>query len=100
MNTLLSFLPIILILAVFYLLTYRSMRRQREQTKKIETSLTKGTKVTTIGGLHAEVESVTDSTVTLKSGTSKLVFDRKAIAKIDEPVKPAETIQKNDTENK
>lgn len=100
MNTLLSFLPIILILGVFYLLTYRSMRRQREQTKKIETSLTKGTKVTTIGGLHAEVDSVTDTTVTLKAGTSKLVFDRKAIAKIDEAAKPEEIAESNDSKNK
>lgn len=87
METLITLIPLLLILILFYLVTFRSAKRQREQVKKIETSLKPGVKVVTIGGLHAEVEDTTETTVTLKAGTSKLVFDRKAIAKIDDQPK-------------
>ena len=87
MNTLISIAPLLLIMLVFYLMTFRSIRRQRDQAKKIETSLKTGAKVVTIGGLHGEVVDADEKTVTLKSGTTKLVFDRKAIAKIDDESK-------------
>ncbi len=45
----------------------------------MQNSLSKGDKIITIGGLHGVVEAIEDGTVVLKSGNTKLTFDRNAI---------------------
>lgn len=55
-----SFLPLILIFAVFYLLLIRPQQRRMQEHRKLVAGLKRGDKVITGGGLIATVTKVTE----------------------------------------
>ena len=76
-----SFLPLILIILVFYLFFIRPQMRKSKEQKKFRESLKKGDKVVTIGGIHGKILEVKDNQVVLDAGNQiKLTFDKSAIA--------------------
>jgi len=78
-----AFLPMLLILAVAYLLILRpQMRRQKEHQKMIE-AMDKGDRIVTAGGIHGTiVKALDEQTVLVKiSEEIKIVLDRSAIAR-------------------
>jgi preprotein translocase subunit YajC len=78
---LMSFLPLILIILVFYLFFIRPQMRKSKEQKKFRESLEKGRKVVTIGGIHGKILEVSDTTVVLDVGNQvKMVFEKSAIA--------------------
>ena len=56
----LSFLPIILIFAIFYFLLFLPMQRQKKQTAKMLTELQTGNVVITSGGIVGSIVSIGD----------------------------------------
>ena len=56
----LSFLPIILIFAIFYFLLFLPMQRQKKQTAKMLTELQNGNVVITSGGIVGSIVSMGD----------------------------------------
>jgi preprotein translocase subunit YajC len=56
----LSFLPIILIFAIFYFLLFLPMQRQKKQTAKMLTELQNGNVVITSGGIVGSIVSIGD----------------------------------------
>ncbi len=54
----LSFLPIILIFAIFYFLLFLPMQRQKKQTAKMLTELQNGNVVITSGGIVGSIVSI------------------------------------------
>ena len=65
-SNLLTFVPLILIFAIFYFLVIMpSRKRQKELGATIE-ALTKGDKVVTTGGIFGEVVSVDKATLVMK----------------------------------
>ncbi|MDA8351937.1 MAG: preprotein translocase subunit YajC [Firmicutes bacterium] len=75
-----QFLPLIIILAVFYFLLIRPQQKRNKERNAMLAGLKKGDKVVTIGGLHGTIMDLTDDRVTLKvNDQSRLVFERSAV---------------------
>ncbi|MEL6613637.1 MAG: preprotein translocase subunit YajC [Bacteroidota bacterium] len=73
-----------LIFVVFYFFIIRPQRNREKQHQAMIEALKKGDRVTTIGGIHGKVHSLDDGTVLVEvdGNTTKLRFDRKAIAAV------------------
>ena len=69
------------IILVFYFFMVRPQQKKASDQKKFRESLTKGTNVITIGGLHGKIISVEDTTVVLEvdRGTC-FTFEKTSIA--------------------
>ena len=96
-NPLMSFLPFIAIIAIFYFLIIRPQSKKRKETEKMLSALKKGDRVVTIGGLHGTIQSVKDTTVIIKADDNvKLEFLRSAVSNITVAAKEKE--DKNEDE--
>ncbi len=86
-NPLLGFLPLLLIIAIFYFLVFMPMQRQRKKTAEMLRELKTGDVVVTSGGIVGTVFSITDDRLVLKvrPGDTKIEFLRSAVSsKVDE----------------
>ena len=91
-------LPIVALIAVFYFLVIRPQNKKQKETKKMLSSLKKGDKVITIGGVHGVVSSVKETTVIVKvDDNCKLEFLRSAISTVSSRDDAA--AEKSDTED-
>lgn len=61
-----NFIPLLLIVAVFYLLLIRPQQRKAKQHAELIKSIGVGDRVVTIGGLHATVVSLDEETARLE----------------------------------
>jgi len=69
------------IVVVFYFFMIRPQAKRAKDAKKFRESLSKGTKVVTIGGIHGKVLEVQDKTVLIDTTTgSKLKVEKSAIS--------------------
>ena len=76
-----SFLPLILIVVVFYLFFIRPQMKRSKDQKKFRESLEKGQKVITIGGIHGRIVEIQETTVTIEvEGQVRLRVEKSAIA--------------------
>ncbi|MEQ9186472.1 MAG: preprotein translocase subunit YajC [Cryomorphaceae bacterium] len=64
-NPIMTFLPLILIVVVFYFFMIRPQTKKAKEAKKFREALSKGDKVITIGGIHAKVVEVKDQYLVL-----------------------------------
>ena len=86
-----SFLPLILIVLVFYLFFIRPQMKKSKDQKKFRASLEKGAKVVTIGGIHGKILEIKDDAVILDVGNQvRMIFDKSAIA-LDSSTRLTET---------
>ncbi len=78
---LMSFLPLILIILVFYLFFIRPQMRKSKEQRKFRESLKKGDKIITIGGIHGKIIEVQEKTFTIEvEGQNRLKIERTAVA--------------------
>ncbi|HPS64558.1 MAG TPA: preprotein translocase subunit YajC [Ignavibacteria bacterium] len=83
MGSLMSFLPFILIIAVFYFLIIRPQQKRQKERQKLLDSVKKGDKVITAAGIHGVVEGIEDKTVLVKiSENVKVKMEKSSIATI------------------
>lgn len=82
---LLGFLPMILILAIFYFLLIVPQRRMQKKHAAMVAALQKGDRVITSGGLIGEIMAVRDTDVTVKTGSSTVVVERGSIRRVMGP---------------
>ena len=84
-NLLMSVLPFVLMIAVFYFFLIRPQKKQEKETAAMRNSLSVGDEVTTIGGIIGRVTHVKDDVVTIETGAdrNKIRFRRSAIASVD-----------------
>ena len=76
-----SFLPLILIVLVFYLFFIRPQMRKTKEQKKFRETLAKGDKIITIGGIHGKILDVKETTVIIEiDGQNRLTIEKSAIA--------------------
>ena len=61
-----AFLPIILMIAIFYFLLIRPQQKKAKQHREMLTALKKGDKVVSSGGLHGVITGITDDLVTME----------------------------------
>ncbi|MCY8939298.1 preprotein translocase subunit YajC [Peribacillus frigoritolerans] len=85
MGSLTQILPLILMFVLFYFLLIRPQQKRQKATQSMQSSLKKGDKVATIGGMHGTIDAIDEQQIVIKSpdGT-KLTFDRAAIREITE----------------
>lgn len=84
-NLLTMFLPLILMVAIFYFLVLRPQKKQERKEAQMRDSLQVGDEVTTIGGIIGRVVSIKDETFTLETSRdrTKIRFVRSAIKSVD-----------------
>ncbi|MED1204762.1 preprotein translocase subunit YajC [Heyndrickxia acidicola] len=76
-------LPIILMVVIFYFLLIRPNQKRQKNVQNMQSNLSKGDKIVTIGGLHGFIDSIDDTKVVLKCGDgSRLTYDRSAIREV------------------
>ncbi len=61
-----SFIPMILIFGIFYLLLIRPQQQKQKEHQKMVSELKKNDEVITAGGVHGVVVNVKDTSVALK----------------------------------
>lgn len=72
--------PLLLMFVLFYFLLIRPQQKRQKAVQQMQSDLTKGDKVVTIGGLHGIVDAIDEGTVVIKCGDgSRLTYDRAAI---------------------
>ena len=81
MASVISFLPYIAIIAVFYFMIIMPQKKRDKQTKEMLAALKVGDNVVTIGGILGAICTIKDDTVTLEVGAdkTKIKFERSAI---------------------
>ncbi len=61
-----AFIPIILMFAIFYFLLIRPQQKKAKQHREMITSLKKGDRVVSSGGLHGVITGIADDVVTME----------------------------------
>jgi preprotein translocase subunit YajC len=86
-NPIASFLPLILIVAIFYFLVFMPMQRQKKQQAQMLSKLESGNEVLTTGGIVGTIVSVSDDTIVVrvKPDNIKLQVARSAVASLVTP---------------
>lgn len=81
-SPLLQFLPLVLIVGIFYLLLFLPMQRQKKAQAKMLSELKSGDNVVTTGGIVGTITAVDGDTITLrvKPDNLKLQFARSAVS--------------------
>ena len=82
---LITFIPLILIVVVFYFLVIRPQKNQERQANELKNSLQVGDEITTIGGIVGVVVRVKDDLFTIVTSNEKtrITFQRSALRSID-----------------
>ena len=85
-SSLMSTLPLILIMIVLMAVMIIPQRRRDKKVKEMLASLKPGDRIRTIGGIYGTITSVKDDYVVVQVGPDKvhLVFARGAISQIEE----------------
>lgn len=65
-NPLMSFLPLLLIVVVFYFFMIRPQMKRQKEIRKFRESLAKGDKVVTTGGIYGRIVEVKETTIILE----------------------------------
>ena len=75
----------VLVFGVFYLLLIRPQKKKDKQLKEMRSNLNVGDKVTTIGGIIANVAKVDENAVILELGPNrtKVPFEKWAIGSVE-----------------
>lgn len=75
--------PLLLMFAIFYFLLIRPQQKRQKATVAMQSGLSKGDKIVTVGGLHGIVDSLDEDKVTIKGADgTRLTFDRQAIREV------------------
>lgn len=83
-NSLVGFVPILLIFAIFYFLLFMPMQRQKKQQQKMLKELQNGNTVLTSGGIVGTIVAIDDDTLVLrvKPDNVKLQVARSAVSSL------------------
>ena len=89
---LLSFLPLIIIVGIFYFLVFMPMQRQKKQQAQMLASLETGNEVLTSGGIVGTIVTLSGDTLVLrvKPDNIKLQVARSAVSSLVTPEKALE----------
>lgn len=72
--------PLVLMFVVLYFLLIRPQQKRQKTRNQMLSSLKKGDKVVTIGGMHGTIQDINDDTVVLRvNDVTRMTFDRSAI---------------------
>ena len=76
-----SFVPLLLILVVFYFFMIRPQMKKSKEAKKFREEIKKGDNIITIGGVHGKITDLRETTVIIETESkTKLKIERSAIS--------------------
>jgi len=80
-----SFLPLILMIVVFYFVIIRPQRKREKENREMLANLAVGDNITTIGGICGKIVAIREDVITVEVGVDKvkLVFERWAVRSVD-----------------
>ncbi len=79
-DPLMSFLPLIVLFALFYFLIIRPQMKRAKEQKKMQEGVQKGDEVITMGGQLGKVMKISDQYITLDiGGGTTSIFQRNAV---------------------
>ena len=80
---LMSFLPLIVIFAVFYFMLIRPQMKRSKEHRQLVSQLAKGDEVVTNGGLLGRITDVSETFITLEVAENvKIKLQRQAVASV------------------
>ncbi len=81
-NPLTSFLPLLLIIVVFYFFMIRPQMKRQKDLRKYREALQKGDKVITTGGIYGKINAIKDNHIIVEIDDNvKIKIDKSAILK-------------------
>ena len=81
-NALTSLLPLLLIIVVFYFFMIRPQVKKQKELKTYRSSIQKGEKIVTTGGIYGKVTDVKEQTVTVEIAENvRIKIDKNAVLK-------------------
>ena len=84
-----TYLPLVLLVLVFWFLILRPMRKRQQQFTKTQNSIEAGSRVMLASGIFGDVVSMDDETLELKiSPETTVTVLRQAIARVIAPEQP------------
>lgn len=96
MSNWVQYLPLLVLVVIFYLLVLRPARARQREFQKIQSELAPGSEVMLASGLFGEIVSIGDETLELRVAPSAVVkVNRQAVARVIQPTATPEL----DTEN-
>ena len=76
-----QFIPLILIIVVFYFFMIRPQLKKSKDQKKFRENIAKGDKIVTIGGIHGKIVEVQEKTFLIEvEGGHKLKIEKSAVS--------------------
>ncbi len=88
-NPLMSFLPLLLIVVVFYFFMIRPQMKRQKETRKFREGLAKNDKVVTTGGIYGKITEIKETTIILEIAKDvKIKVDKNGIVKDMSDVQP------------
>ncbi|WP_081756809.1 preprotein translocase subunit YajC [Gorillibacterium massiliense] len=79
----LSFVYIAIMFVALYFLLLRPQQKRQKRTNTMQSSMKKGDKVITIGGLHGTIMELDNETVVIRvNDATKMTFNRSAISSV------------------
>jgi len=77
-----SFLPIILIVFVFYFFMIRPQINRQRDDEKFRSEMKKGDKVVTIGGIHGKINQIKESKIILEiSENTRISIEKNCVSR-------------------
>lgn len=90
MEALVQLAPLLLLVALFYVLVVRRAQKQQQEFRSVQAALAPGQEVVTTAGLYATIEAVDTDTVTLRIAPGvSCRYARPAVSRIVSPTGPA-----------
>ena len=88
-NPLMNFLPLLLIVVVFYFFMIRPQMKRQKETRKFREGLAKNDKVVTTGGIYGKITEIKETTIILEIAKDiKIKVDKNGIVKDMSDVQP------------
>ncbi len=72
-------LPMLLVVAYFFLI--RPQQKRQKQEKQFREEISKGMRIVTTGGIHGKITDLQETTITIESENSRLKIEKGAISK-------------------
>lgn len=86
MEQLAAFLPMILMLVVFYFILIRPQKKKEKKLREMLAALRVGDEVASIGGIHGKIARIKEDVLVLETGIgtmkSFIAIDRSAISRL------------------
>lgn len=85
-NTMMFTIMMVGFIAIFYFFIVLPQNKKRKEMQNMLSSLKKGDRVVTIGGVHGKVSSVKENEIVLKvDANAEITFEKSAIARVLKP---------------